>query len=149
MLRAASFGAAGWLAKDAWFGISFGILSAIGLVATYLIVGPPPFDVTSGRAQIDKTVIKRAALRGASIGLAAILSGAIHSEPDTLFYGVEVGLVTGISSGFLVAVAPSVEAWVDSLPDRRLGGFGAILVLIGSLLQTAQYLFPLAGLSAF
>jgi hypothetical protein len=44
-------------------------------------------------------------------------------EPDTLFYGVEVGLVTGISSGFLLAIAPLVEAWVDDLPDRRLGGY--------------------------
>jgi len=147
LLRAASFGAAGWLARDAWFGINFGILSAIGFVATYLILGPPA-DMSSGRPRIDKAVLKRAVFRGASIGLAAILSGAIHREHHVLFYGVKVGLVTGIASAFLVAVAPSVEAWVDSLPDRRLGGYGAILVLIGSLFQTAQYLFPLAGLSA-
>ena len=148
LLRAASFGAAGWLARDAWFGINFGILSAIGFVATYLILGAPPFDLSSGRPQIDQAVLKRAAFRGASIGLAAVLSGAIHREPGTLSYGVEVELVAGISSGFLLAVAPSVEAWVDNLPDRRLGGYGAVLVLIGSLLQTAQYLFPLAGLQA-
>jgi hypothetical protein len=148
LLRAVSFGAAGWLAKDAWFGISFGILSAIGFVGAYLLVGPPPFDLTSLRPRIDRAVLKRAVFRGASIGFAAVIAGAIGREPDMLLYGVEVGLVTGISSGVLVAVAPSVEAWVDSLPDRRLGGFGAILVLIGSILQTAQYLFPLAGLSA-
>jgi hypothetical protein len=142
LLRAASFGAAGWLAKDPWFGVWFGVLSAIGLVATYLTLGSTPLD----RSRIDKVVLQRAVFRGASIGLAAILSGAINREPHTLLYGVEVGLVTGISSGLLVAVAPSVEAWVDNLPDRRLGGFGAMLVLIGSLLQTAQYVFPLAGL---
>jgi hypothetical protein len=33
LLRAANFGAAGWLARDAWFGINFGIFGAIGLVA--------------------------------------------------------------------------------------------------------------------
>ena len=147
LLRAASFGAAGWLSRDAWFGINFGILCAIGQVAPYLIVGPLPLNLSTRRPQIDKAVLRRAAFRGASIGLAAILSGMIHKEPQTLFYGVEVGLVTGISSGVLVAIAPSVEAWVDSLPDRRLGGFGAILVLIGSLFQAAQYLFPLVGLS--
>ena len=148
LVRAASFGIAGWLAKDAWFGINFGILSALGLIATYEIVGPPPFELSSSRPQIDKTLLKRAVFRGVSIGLAAVLAGAIHSEPDTLFYGVKVGLVTGVSSGVLVAVAPAVELWVDNLPDRRLGGYGAILVLIGSLLQTAQYLLPLAGRSA-
>jgi hypothetical protein len=146
LLRATSFGAAGWLAKDAWFGISFGILSSIGLVATYLVLGPPAFTIRPRRRRIDQAMIKRASLRCVSIGLAAILSGAIQNEPDTLFYGFEVGLVTGVSSGFLLAVAPSVEAWVENLPDRRLEGYGAILVLIGSLLQTAQYLFPLAGL---
>ena len=39
--RAASFGVAGWLSKDAGFGIGFGILCAIGLVAAYLILGSP------------------------------------------------------------------------------------------------------------
>src|SRR5277367_290314 len=84
LLRAASFGAAGWLARDAWFGINFGILSAIGFVATYLILGPPA-DMSSGRPRIDKAVLKRAVFRGASIGLAAILSGAIHREHHVLF----------------------------------------------------------------
>jgi hypothetical protein len=104
--------------------------------------------MSSGRRRIDEAVLKRAAFRGASIGLAAVLSGAIQTEHQVLFYGLKVGLVTGISSGFLLAVVPSVEAWADNLLDRRLGGYGAFLVLIGSLLQTAQYLFPSAGLSA-
>jgi hypothetical protein len=54
LLRAASFAAAGWLAKDAWFGNNFGILSAIGLVATYLIVGPPLLDSSSRRPRMTK-----------------------------------------------------------------------------------------------
>ncbi len=146
-VRAASFGAAGWLARDAWFGVGFGIFSLIGFVAAYLLVGPPRADMSSGHPQMDRAVLARAAFRGASIGLAAILSGAIHQEPDALAYGVKVGLVTGLSSAILVALAPSIEAWGDNLPDRRLGGYGAILVLIGSLFQTLQYLFPLLGLS--
>ncbi len=146
-LRAASFGAAGWLARDAWFGIAFGIFSLIGFVTAYLIVGPPRADMSSGHPQIDRAVLERAAFRGASLGLAAILAGAIHREPDAFAYGLKVGLVTGLSSAILVALAPSIEAWADNLPDRRLGGYGAMLVLIGSLLQTLQYLFPLLGWS--
>jgi hypothetical protein len=79
--------------------------------------------------------------------LAAVLASAIHHESNMLLYGVKVGMVTGLSSGILLAVAPSVEACVDNLPDRRLGGYGAILVVIGSLLQTSQYVFQLVGLS--
>jgi hypothetical protein len=145
LLRAASFGAAGWLSKDPRFGISFGVLCALGFAAAYLIVGPPPVT-SSRRPRIDKAVLKRALVHGASIGLAAVLAGVIQKESHALAYGVRVGLVTGTSSGLLVAVAPAVEAWVYKLPDRRLGGYGAILVLIGSLLQTIQYVLPLLGL---
>ncbi len=146
LLRAVSFGAAGWLSKDSWFGINFGIFCAVGFVAAYLIVGPPA-NIGLGHPRIDKAVLERAALRAASIGLAAVLSGAIHRENRALSYGVEVGVVAGMSSGILVAVAPSVEAWVYNLPDRRLGFYGTILILIGTLLQTPQYVFPLVGLS--
>src|SRR6516165_10174246 len=146
LLRAVSFGTAGWLSKDSQFGINFGILCALGFVAAYLIVGPPT-ETNLGRPRIDKRVLKRAAFRGTSIGLAAVLSGALHKERHALSYGVEVGAVTGLSSGILVALSPAMEAWVDNLPDRRLGGYGAILVLIGSLFQTLQYVLPLAGMS--
>jgi hypothetical protein len=144
LLRAASFGAAGWLSKDARFGVSFGILSAVGLVGTYLIVGPPAI-VSSKHPRINKPMVRRALFRGGSIGLAALVSGLIGKESHAFAYGVEVGAVTGTASGLLLAIAPSVEAWVDKLPDRRLGGYGAMLVLIGSVLQTIQYVLPLLG----
>jgi hypothetical protein len=66
-LRVVSFGAAGGLAQDFWFGINFGILCAIGFVAAYLIVGPPTGS-SSGRSRVDKAVLKRAAFCGISIG---------------------------------------------------------------------------------
>jgi len=144
LVRAASFGAAGWFSKDAQFGISFGILSAVGFVGAYLIVGPPAV-IGLKHPRVNKTVVRRAVFRGGSIGLAALVSGLISKESHAFVYGVEVGVVTGTASGLLLAVAPSVEAWVDKLPDRRLGGYGAILVLIGSLLQTIQYVLPLLG----
>jgi len=143
--RGLSFGAAGWLSKDPRFGTVFGLLCTIAFVAAFLVVGPPA-DVQSGHAHINQSVLHRAGFRGLSIGLAGILSGIISGEPHALWYGVEVGLVTGISSGILVAVAPAIEAWVENLPDRRMGGYGAILVLIGSVFQTVQYICPLVGL---
>ena len=92
-------------------------------------------------------MLKRGAVRAVTIRLAAVLSGAIYKESDALAYGVEVGLVTGLASGILLAIAPAIEAWVDELPNFRLGAYGAILVLIGSLLQTLQYLLPLVDVS--
>jgi hypothetical protein len=145
LARAIGFGAAGCLSKDFRFGISFGILCGISFVAAYLVVGPPE-NIPSRRPQLDPAVLRRAVFRGVSIGLAAVLSGLILKESHAFSYGVEVGLVTGTSSGILVAVAPSIEEWVDNLPDRRLGGYGAFMVLIGSLFQAVQYLLPLFGL---
>jgi hypothetical protein len=64
-----------------------------------------------------------------------------------LWYGVKVGIVARMSSGILVAVAPSVEAWVDNLPHRRLGGYRAILITIDAFLRAFQYAFPLVGMT--
>ena len=85
LLRAVSVGTAGWPCKDSQFGINFGIFCTAGFVAAYLIVGPPA-DTSLGRPRIDKGVLKRAAFRGTSIGLAAILSGALHKERHALSY---------------------------------------------------------------
>jgi hypothetical protein len=135
---------AGWLSKDAQFGIYFGVFSAVGLVIAYLFIGPPGDSISMRHRFIP---IERGIVRGFSIGLAAILSGALHREADALSYGIEVGLVTGITSGLLVSVAPAIEVWVDNLPAYRLGAYGAILVLVGSVFQTFQYVFPLLGIS--
>jgi len=143
VLRAISFGIAGWLSKDAEFGIYFGIFSALGLVVSYLIVGPPG-DLMSERPKW--VAIRRGILRGFGIGLAAVLSGALHREAHVLSYGIEVGMVTGVTSGALVTVAPAIELWADGLPAYRLGAYGAILVLIGSAFQSFQYVIPLVGL---
>jgi hypothetical protein len=67
LLRAVSFGAAGWLSKDSWFGVKFGIFCAVGFVATYLIVGPPA-GTDWERPRFNKAVLKRAASRGPSLG---------------------------------------------------------------------------------
>jgi len=56
-------------------------------------------------------------------------------------------LVTGLASGVLLSIAPAIEAWVEALPAYRLGACGAIRVVIGSLLQTVEYLFPLIDVS--
>jgi multidrug efflux system membrane fusion protein len=65
LLRAASFGTAGWLTKNSRFGINFGILSAIGVVVTYLILGPPPIDMSCDQPRVDS-------------GAGRILAGAVY-----------------------------------------------------------------------
>jgi hypothetical protein len=68
ILRAISFGVAGWLSRDAEFGIYFGVFSAVALVVAYLIVGPPAASITERRRFV---ALRRGIIRGASIGFAA------------------------------------------------------------------------------
>ncbi len=62
---------------------------------------------------------------------------------EALLYGVQIGVVVGTLQTTVIILSPTVEWWADNLPDRALGGYGAVLVLIGSALQTVQYVMPL------
>jgi len=53
--------------------------------------------------------------------------------------GLEIGLIVAVVGGIVGAVSPFVEWWADNLPERRLGAFGALLVLSGFGLQSLQY----------
>jgi hypothetical protein len=65
----------------------------------------------------------------------------------TLSYGSEVGIVTGLSSGIVLAVAPAVRLRLITSLIVGLVCCGAIVVLFGSLFQTLQYVLPLFCLS--
>ena len=67
----------------------------------------------------------------------------ITRAPETFWYGIEIGVVVGVLVNLVVILSPPVEWWVEDLSDRALGAYGAFLVLIGSALQTVQYIVPL------
>ena len=82
-------------------------------------------------------------LRGVMIGLAGAIGGAITGRSEAFLHGIQIGLVAGVLNTTVTILSPVVEWWVDNLPDRALGGYGAFLLLIGSALQTVQYVTPL------
>jgi len=97
------------------------------------------------RPRIERKTVTGAILRGVGIGLAGVFSGAVTGRPEAFLYGVEIGLVAGTLNTTVAIISPMVEWWGEHLPDRALGGYGAVMVLIGSALQTLQYVMPLAG----
>jgi len=142
-LRGAAFGAAGWLTVGLDFGIAFGILSALAMNIAYLA----GFDTNTYRPylkpRLDRQLAMAGIARGLMIGLAGVISGAIASRPEAFWHGIQIGIVVGALNTAVTLLSPPVEWWADNLPDRALGGYGAFLVLVGSALQTVQYVMPL------
>ena len=143
LLHGLSFGIAGWLTIGRDFGIAFGTLSALAMHITYDIGFGTNLYRVYQKPRVDRGMALAGAVRGILIGFAGVLSGAITRQPGAFLHGMQIGVVVGASHTALIMLSPPVEWWVDNLPDRALGGYGAFLVLIGSALQTVQYIMPL------
>lgn len=143
-LRAAALGVAGALSVNERFGISFAMLTALFLGLAYATAGTPAGNYgSSPQPGINRQVLVAAGLRGLALAVAAVISGAIARQWPILVRGIEIAVVAGSLSTLFGAISPSVEWWADNLPARRLGAYGAGLVVIGSVLQALQYLVPL------
>jgi hypothetical protein len=147
-IRAVVLGIAGWLTIDMRFGVAFGLASALALVALYWLRFSPADTYRSSRSpQLGARIIASAAARSAAIGLAGLIGGVVAHETGALKFGIEIGLVVGALNALTLTFGPSVEWWAESLSDRSLGAIGAMLAVIGFLLQSLQYALPLVGIA--
>jgi len=145
LLRGLAFGTAGSLSVGHDFGIAFGILSALAMNIAYEFGFDSNVYRPYQKPQIDRSLLVSGIIRGAMIGLAGVFSGAITRRPEALLHGVQIGMVVGALNSAVTILGPPVEWWADNLPNRALGGYGAVLLLVGSALQTVQYIVPLIG----
>jgi hypothetical protein len=142
-LRGLAFGVAGWIAVGHDFGIAFGILSALAMHLSYEFgFGTNAYRIYQ-RPRLERQVVRSDLLRGVLVGLAGVIGGAVTGRAEALLHGIQIGVVVGVLNTTVTILSPPVEWWADNLPDRVLGGYGAFLVLIGSALQTIQYVTPL------
>lgn len=139
-LRGAVLGIAGALSFGATFGIVFGVLSAVGIVLVYRLRFSPAvdYDITV-RPRLRWHVIEASVMRGIAIGCAAIIAGILARGSGGVLLGIEIGVMITLAGAVLSTVSPFVEWWADHLPARRLGAFGAMLLLIGLALSSLQY----------
>jgi hypothetical protein len=141
-LRGFAFGAAGWLAVGHDFGLAFGALSAIAMHLSYASgFGTTMYRIYQ-RPRIERSILLGSFVRGLMIRLAGAIGGAIAGRSEAFLHGIQIGLVVGVLNTTVTLLSPLVEWWADNLPDRALGGYGAFMVLIGSALQTVQYVIP-------
>ena len=145
VVRGISFGIAGWIAVNPDFGIAFGALTALAMIIIYELGFGTNTYRSYKKPRFERRVAAAGIIRGSLIGLAGVLGGAIARERGALWYGIEIGVVVGTLVNIVTIASPPVEWWVENLPDRALGGYGAFLVVIGSALQTVQYIGPLTS----
>jgi hypothetical protein len=145
IVRGLTFGLAGWLTVGRDFGLAFGILTTFTMEFAYEFgFGTNVYRIYQ-RPRLNRGLLASGFVRGGLIGLSGAVSGALTGRPEALLYGVQIGLVVGTFNTAVTILSPSVEWWADNLPDRALGGYGAVLFLIGSALQTVQYVLPLVS----
>jgi hypothetical protein len=144
-LRGFAFGAAGWFAVGHDFGLAFGVLSALAMHLSYAYgFGLNAYFIYQ-RPRIERLMVLGGLVRAVVIGLAGVIAGAITGRSEAILHGIQIGLVVGVLNTTVTVLSPLVEWWADNLPDRALGGYGAFLLLIGSALQTVQYVTPLVA----
>ncbi|MGI8689642.1 MAG: hypothetical protein ACR2M3_13795 [Thermomicrobiales bacterium] len=140
VLRGAVLGVAAGFGFNARFGLAFGPLAALGIVVAYLFRFSPAHDyATQARPRFRWHAVQASTARGLAIGTAAVVAGVLTDGSRGVLRGVAIGVVVTGTGVVLSTVSPFVEWWADHLPQRRLGTFGAVMLLTGLALSSLQY----------
>ncbi len=141
IIRAASFAIGAAFLVGPWFGFWFGLITAIGQVVAYRMgFAPTAGQLARARPSLNRKQLLGAVIRTFGYGVNGAVSGYLgHDQKRGEQFGLEIGLTIGVVSVIVAAMVPYIEWTVDQLPERRLGAFGAVLVVIGFCLQSVQY----------
>jgi CHASE2 domain-containing sensor protein len=126
----------------------FGALNAIFLYAVYRLRFAPTYDyAVSPRPVLNFHAQKAAFFRAFAVGLAGALASWFQTHQlNALGLGLTIGLVVGLISVIVGFISPSLEWWIEHLPDRHLAVIGFTLVAFGLLFQSVQYLVVILDL---
>jgi hypothetical protein len=140
-IRGLGFGAGLYRILGFGFAIAFASIITAGQVFAYSRGMRPALDYgASRRPRITRRQFWWTMVRTVGyMATALICSAFVHHVDHAWLFAIRVGLVTGIVTGVGVTVAPYIEYYADSLPERRLGVFGIGLILCGFALQSLQY----------
>lgn len=141
ILRASSFGiGTGWLYGPR-FGIMFGILSAAGQIVAYRFGVRPTMDYQpQARPRMTRMQLISTINRTVGYGLAGYLSGLFAGQGSrSLVSGFGIGISVGVVTAVAIGLNPWIEWTAETVPQRRMGTFGIIIILLGFMLQSVQY----------
>ncbi len=141
-IRGLSFGLGGANLYGINFGLSFGILATVGQVIAYRAFGiRATLDYQpTARPRLTKRQFLATLNRSVGYAAAAYISCLFaHEETQRFRLALKIGLAIGVVFGIAIGLTSLIEWLTDHLPERRLGVFGLVLLLIGFVFQSAQY----------
>lgn len=78
--------------------------------------------------------------RTVAYAVSGYLSAVVAGESEiAIGVGVKLGLAIGLLTLLVGACIPVIEWFADHAPQKRMGVFGVVLILIGFGLQSLQY----------
>jgi hypothetical protein len=123
------------------FGVVFGILSTLGQMFAYSRGIRPSLDYQPARMpRMSRRQIIAAVVRTGGYATAGYISAAVaRQQMHALSFGIDAGLTIGIVTALANASMPFIEWITESVPDKRFGVFGVVLILCGFGMQSVQY----------
>jgi hypothetical protein len=129
---------------------TIGIASFFGsLAATKLKISPENWYEASCKPEFRPKRMAVGLMLGTTITLVAWMGETIFggtNTKDAFFMALRLGFVIGIGTALVASVSPFVEWYADNLPPKRMGYIGAVMFLIGFLIQSIPSLVVLLGL---
>jgi hypothetical protein len=140
-IRAAGVGAGAAYLYGYRFGVAFCLLSTLGQIVAYRRGVRPGMDYNPQlRPQMSRRQIVAAVVRTLGYTVAGVLSSLFaHERSQAFAVGVRVGLAVGVASALTNFVSPYVEWWAEHLPEKRMGVYGVILILLGFAVGSLTY----------
>jgi hypothetical protein len=129
------------------FGAVFGAINSVFMFFVYHLRFAPTHDYApsphlrwSGHAQTAALV------RACAVGAAGALTGWIEgNHVHAAGFGLTIGLVVGMISVVVGIISPTIEWWIEHLPERVLAAVGFTLIALGLVLQSVQYVAVIVG----
>ena len=140
-IRGLGFAVGGVYLYGPTFGITFGVLSTVGQIVAYRAGIRPTLDYepTAG-LRLTKLQILAGLNRAVGYAAAGYISAlAAQQRASALSVGLKFGLGVGVVTVIANACTSLIEWTTDHVPERGMGVFGVVLILVGFALQSAQY----------
>lgn len=148
-IRGASYAVGAAYLYGATFGVTLGVLSTAGQILAYRVGIQPTLDYQPvARPRLTGRQLLGGLIGMVGYGVAGYLSAlAAGLRADALNVGVKVGLMVGLVTVIIGAYTSFIEWRADHVPEKRMGGFGLGLILVGFMLQSVQYWVVLLDVS--